>query len=390
MRQVPPAYTPVPPAALLALAGSSTGAGQALHDLLVERHGAPSLALVGSGTQALTLGISALAGPGGAVALPGWGCYDLASAAVGAGVRVHLYDLDPGTLQPDPASLARALEGAAVAVVVSFFGIPVEPHRLPTGADVAWIHDAAQAHGAVFGPGSVEERADATVLSFGRGKGWTGLGGGALLLRTERARGAVEAGGRGEGMGSSGGRVGMGVRGAAQWLLGRPSVYGIPARVPALGLGETRYHPPHPVEAMVEASAAVLLASREAADREARVRRERARHLRSVLEGLAPGGAVEAVGVVPGADPGYLRFPVLDRAGVDREGARILGVLPSYPRPLATLEPLKPLLRDADPLPGSVRLSERLLTLPTHSQTSARDRARLESWLAAAPAPLRP
>lgn len=379
----------MPPSALLRLAGSSAGAGRALHDLLVERHGAPSLALVGSGTQALTLGISALAGPGGAVALPGWGCYDLASAAVGAGVRVHLYDLDPATLQPDRASLARAMEGAAVGVVVSFFGIPVDPAVLPAGAESAWIHDAAQAHGTVFGPGSIEERADATVLSFGRGKGWTGLGGGALLLRTERARGSVEAGGRGEVQHAAGSRVGMGVRGAAQWLFGRPSVYGLPARVPALGLGETRYHPPRPVEALDGASAAVLLASRPAADAEARVRRQRAGRLRQVLADLAPGGVVEAIRVDPSAEPGYLRLPALDRGG-DREAGRALGVMPSYPRPLATLEPLKPLLRDADPLPGSVHLAERLLTLPTHSQASARDRARLEGWLAAAPTPLQP
>lgn len=390
MRHVPPAYTPIPPAALLRLAGPTAGANRALHERLLERCEAPSAALVGSGTQALTLGLSALAGPGGTVALPGWGCYDLASAAVGAGVGVRLYDLDPATLQPDPESLARAVNGARVGVVVSFFGIPVDPTVLPSNSTAAWIHDAAQAHGARFGSGSIEERVDATVLSFGRGKGWTGLSGGALLLRTERARGAVEAGGRGEAAEGSTGRMAMGARGAAQWLLGRPSVYGVPARVPALGLGETRYHAPRPVEAMAEASAAVLLASDAAAEAEAAIRRERAEALRGVLEDLGAAAAVEAVRVPVDARPGYLRFPVLDRGGADREGGRPLGVMPGYPRPLGSLDPLKPLLRVADPLPGAALLAARLLTLPTHSRTSAGDRRRLEAWLSASTASLQP
>lgn len=339
------------------------------------------MVLVGSGTQALTLGIAALAGPEGAVALPGWGCFDLASAAVGAGVGVHLYDLDPITLQPDPASLARAIQaGATVGVVVSFFGIPVDPAVLPQTAGVAWIHDAAQAHGADFDAASIEGRVDATVLSFGRGKGWTGLGGGALLLRSERARVGAESTVL---QPPAGRRLGSGVRGAAQWLLGRPALYGLPARIPGLGLGETHYHPPQPVQHLAPVSASVLLATRAAADAEAETRRRRAGELRSTLAALRQTRVVDPIEVGPMGAVGYLRFPVLDRGSADRTAGVALGVLPSYPISLDVLDALKPLLRHADALPGSRRLAQQLLTLPTHSLASPRDRARLEAWLVA-------
>ena len=382
MRQVPPAHTPLPPAALMQLFRPPGGADEALRDLLRARRLVDDVVLVGSGTQALTLALASLCGPGGTVALPGWGCFDLASAAVGAEVGVRLYDLNPETLQPDPDSLAALIEEVDAVVVVSFFGIPVDPviwADRPGASRPALIHDAAQAHGAAFGPGSIDHLADATVLSFGRGKGWTGLSGGALLPRSDRARDAVQARLGGFEVEAAGPRlVGMAVRGAAQWILGRPAIYGLPARIPALGLGETRYHQPSAVAGLEASSAAVLLAARAAADREARHRRERATVLLAALAGTPHLQAIDA----PAAASGFLRLPVLDLSGVDRRAARALGVMPSYPIPLVELGPLKPLLRSADPTPGSARLARSLLTLPTHSRASAGDRARLERWIA--------
>lgn len=382
MRQVPPAYTPTPPRALSGLASPSTSDVESLRELLRSRFSADEILLVGSGTQALTLAVQSLAADGATIALPGWGCFDLASAAVGAGVGVRLYDLDPATLQPDWASLEAVADEIVAVVAVSFFGILVEPapwRERFAGRGIALIHDAAQAHGAAFGAGSIDDVADATVLSFGRGKGWTGLSGGALIPRSDRARQAVARRQATEAIApASGGRAGMAVRGLAQWLLGRPSVYGLPARIPQLGLGETHYHAPDPVSWLDAGSAAVLLATREAADREARYRRERAASLR---ERLLEVPSLQAVETPVDPAPGFLRLPVLDLAGVDRARARVHGILPGYPIPLADLDPLKPHLRGADPTPGSARLADRLLTLPTHSRTSSSDRARLDAWL---------
>ncbi len=88
------------------------------------------------------------------VAFPAYACYDLASAALGAGTRVLLYDLDTETLGPDWPSLERSLEaGATAVVVVHLFGIPVDMDRVGQMArahGAAVIEDAAQAVGAAW------------------------------------------------------------------------------------------------------------------------------------------------------------------------------------------------------------------------------------------------
>src|SRR5207247_2360158 len=73
-----------------------------------------------------------------------------------------------------------------------------------------------------------------SVLSFGRGKGWTGGRGGALLSRG----GAGGNGGNGNGGGGEGGlwrEAGVLALAAAQWAFARPAAYGIPASLPWLG-----------------------------------------------------------------------------------------------------------------------------------------------------------
>src|SRR5204862_205553 len=86
--------------------------------------------LLGSGTQALELAIrvaTRVAGEQCAVALPAFSCYDVATAAVGARMRIALYDVDPGTLGPDLDSLAAALaSGARIVVAAPLWGTPVD------------------------------------------------------------------------------------------------------------------------------------------------------------------------------------------------------------------------------------------------------------------------
>ena len=62
---------------------------------------ADEVVLCGSGTQALQLGLvvaSKTVGSAGPVALPAYTCFDVATAALGAEARIHLYDIDPTTL----------------------------------------------------------------------------------------------------------------------------------------------------------------------------------------------------------------------------------------------------------------------------------------------------
>jgi dTDP-4-amino-4,6-dideoxygalactose transaminase len=348
--------------------------------------GATDVLLTDSGTGALTLAIRACLAerPGTAVALPAYGCYDLATAADGAGAPVVLYDLVPETLAPDAASLDRALQrGVGAVVLVHLYGVPADPDPVRTSAERAgaWlIEDAAQGAGASLRGRPLGSFGDLTVLSFGRGKGNTAGRGGALLAHDAtaasvmgRARGGATAPLRG---------LKEYVQLKAQWLVGRPSLYAVPAALPFLQLGETIYHVPSSVRAMSHVAARTLAVTLALGEREASVRRA---HAARLLERCGPGLAV--VRQPAGAEPGYLRLPFLAapavRAAAESTEARALGIMPGYPRALCDLPAFgERVLHRGEGYAGARMLAGRLVTLPTHSQLSETDMAALEASVA--------
>ena len=218
---------------------------------LAERFSGAAVLRTDSGTSALRLALHALGvARTGPVALPAYCCYDIATAADGAGVPVLLYDLDPLTLGPSFPSLVAVLEAGAQAVVaVHLYGVPAdlgEICRLAEQHRALVVEDAAQGAGMSWEGRPAGATGSLGVLSFGRGKGCTGGGGGALLANDAAGERALAVARHELARGSGGGdRL---AAAGAQWLLGRPSLYGVPASLPFLGLGETVYREPTPAE----------------------------------------------------------------------------------------------------------------------------------------------
>jgi len=376
----PPAYSPLPLSALRAGATAALRPGRddrgALRELLARDYSADSVTLFASGTQALQVALTEAAvglGPTATVALPAFTCFDVATAAVGARLRIALYDIDPTTLAPDVDSLTAALNaGARIVVVAPLFGFPVYWEAVcacaaPVGALV--VEDAAQGSGARWRGLPLGSLGQTSVLSFGRGKGWTGGGGGALLTRRHGTPPTV---GTGRQLGAE---LRVLTRAAAQWAFGRPALYGIPAALPWLGLGETLYRDPVPPRPLPRASAGLLLRDIAPSRREAAERRRRAEGLLAAIH-RAP--HVRAIQPLPGAVPGYLRLPVRVERGLGGlaqvAAARRLGIERSYPNPLSELPAVRErLVGSAREWPGAVELARDLITLPTHSLLSARE-----------------
>jgi hypothetical protein len=370
-------------------------AGAATRSRLADRLGrdfdAGAVGLYGSGTQALRAAIALARRRIGAetVALPAFTCFDVAAAAVAAGAKIALYDVDPDTLSPDMDSLRGALDrGALIVVVTPLYGYPVDWEAVAaeaTRAGAVVIEDAAQGHGAKWRGRPVGSFGPVSVLSFGRGKGWTGGSGGALLLRGEWIDAQEEpppAGALVEGR--------VLVQLCAQWLLGRPELYAIPAAIPWLQLGETVYRDVHEPRSLAQAAAGSLAAHREASDREAAARRENARAL---LAGLPSGVAVRPVRALPGATPGYLRLPlrlVHGLRGLARPSQALrLGLAPSYPTTLTEIPQVREHLTatgrgKGEAWPGGEALARTLVTAPTHSLTTPGVRQALLDVLGAA------
>lgn len=356
---------------------------EALTELLMDRYQADQVVLLGSGTQALTAAIQLARGDGDApVALPAYTCYDVATAAVGANAPVILYDIDPDTLGPDWDSLEWALQNGARTIVVAYlYGIPIPWDRVQDLGDqhgAVVVEDAAQGIGGSWQGRPLGSLGSMSVLSFGRGKGWTGGRGGALLFRD----GAPEPRDLSISRVTREALTGMVI--LAQWILGRPSLYGLPYRIPWLRLGETRYREPEGLGEMPRISAALVIASAEKTQREAGQRRRTATRLRDVLRDHP--GLSFSMELEPGV-PGYLRLPCRVRNVGKRDeiltALAATGAAPGYPTGLGRLPQIQNYLVPVGPTPGADTLAAELLTLPTHSLLGNSDLELLKTRLGA-------
>src|SRR6266513_1356288 len=130
----------------------------------------------------------------------------------------------------------------------------------------------------------------------------------------------------------------------AQWLFAHPSLYRIPASIPALRLGEMVFHAPKVARAMA-------------------------------ARGLA------AVRPIPQSEPGYLRLPLLDLVG-DANPQPTIGAVRGYPLTLEQHTQLQALLAPKEHAgTGAIYLRDRLFTLATHAGIDTMDVSRLTSWL---------
>lgn len=380
-RRVPPVFSPVPASAVLAGAVAGLGARGRLSRHLASEYGADRVVLTDRGTTALQLAMQlATADGAGIIALPAFACYDLATAAVGADLRVALYDVDPVTLGPDMDSLAAAFRaGAAAAVIAIPFGYAPDWPALEALAErhsARLIEDAAQGHGGRLGDRPLGALGSLSVLSFGRGKGWTGGSGGALLLR-----GAAAEAGPALRRARPGGSIGTTAKAGLQALAGRPPAYTIPASIPWLGLGETHYREPSTPARMQAAAAAILLASGGAALREAERRR---RNGAAWAERLHAGSGLSLLDPVAGSRPGYLRFPLRITEGRRASALadwRTFGMALTYPTTLAELGVIRERRVENQELPGATTLVHELVTLPTHRYVRLVDADRMGKLL---------
>jgi len=386
---IPPAYSPIELSGIVRGLFASKEAIPALEASLGEWYEAERAMATASGTQALQLAIRAALDAteaSGPVALPAFNCFDLASAAVWVGAPVVFYDIDPMTLAPEPESLAGAAETAAVLVVANLFGFPLDwdlVREVAGARGIPVVEDAAQGLGAEWKGQAAGTFGDLSILSFGRGKGWTGGSGGAALARN--GFGSFLPDSLPENPGS---RISEALKTTAVWLLARPSLYGIPARIPSLGLGETHYRPPSDPASITPFAAAMVLHGRERALEEVEVRRGNGARLATALRMEGEGGPDAILPEHHFPKPlaegqcGYLRFPVLgedastseDAPARENAAARLedhrRGIYRSYPRTLPELEVVEELLVrvEGEIWSGAARLARGLLTLPTHSR----------------------
>lgn len=152
---------------------------------------------------------------------------------------------------------------------------------------------------------------------------------------------------------------------AAMFLI-HPKLYWMPAGIPFLGLGETKFYSDFPICRMDGMRAGLLSSWRGRLDESNRCR---VRKKRSFLDRL-PQGAQQFLVNQSEAAP-YLRLPLLMPSAqhkkalcaMARQGG--LGISGLYPEPISKIPDIAPMF-GSHRYPGAEALSARLVTLPLH------------------------
>jgi dTDP-4-amino-4,6-dideoxygalactose transaminase len=350
----------------VALSRCSSDEGIALFDRLFPRS---TVELLGSGTQSLGLAISRAAVRGESkikrVIVPAYGCPDLISACIQAGVEPKLVDVASSGWGYDPEALHRAASDGCIAVVlVNFLGVGDDRKltlRSLGGLDIPVVHDSAQSM-----PTVPEQWAGDVVLSFGRGKPINLLHGGALISAGQQQSDASLYP-RSVMLDS----LGMAI---AFNLLTHPLVYHWARHVPRFQVGETRYKPPSELGRLPESAF-----SRIGAALKDYLNRKWENPWLPVIGGWASKGIFPLCASATRQDVRLLRMPLLAQSRVHRDklvallNSRGLGASPMYKASLPRVSGVPQSVVAQGPFRNADRLADRLFTLPTHASVKGHD-----------------
>lgn len=312
------------------------------------------------------------------VILPAYGCPDLVSAAIYAGVKPVLVDLETNRPWYDLAMLEQALTKNTVAIVgVNLFGLAERWPQLRQLADlhnIVLIEDSAQ-----YFPGSGEKpnwQGDLVVFSFGRGKAVSLLGGGAvycqqakfkkLLPNVEHKPESVKQ------------QLIFNLKGMIYNVLLSPYLYWLPLSLPFLHLGETRYHVLNDINMMPATRYDLLATNIEHYQADSDVK-ERYKHYFSLFN------EIQAVKNLPclcqeDQESSYrrlIRYPILLEP---EQRVRLfsamqdagLGASLMYPVCMPDIPGLQEFFsaEQKNKYPNAVAFSQQILTLPMHENIS--------------------
>ncbi len=315
------------------------------------------------------------------IIVPAYTCYSVAAAAVRAGFRLTLCDIDPRNMSFDENQIDRLYPAPGTALLAaSLLGIPA---RLPEievfcrQRNLFMIDDAAQALGAFVDGRPAGSFGQAGIFSTGRGKVISTWQGGILTVRDDSLIPAINDAYRNvepEPRGRSGFVCAMLM---FLKIFQHPGLFWLPASLPFLDIGTTVYDPDFTVTRMSSGRIRNLATALDRVRHLNRIRVRNAAVWQDMINDL-PG--IQAVGTTATGESIHLRFGLLLPNRESRDMAigtlRRSGIMAGgmYPLDLGRLSPLKAHITNSDlQFPGARRLADCLLTLPTHGYVSDSD-----------------
>ena len=314
------------------------------------------------------------------VVVPSYTCYSVPASAVKAGLKVRIVDVDPVTLDYEPTQLERTDFSRVLAVVATnLYGLPNDLPRwsqLARDRGVFLIDDAAQAMGAAVGGSLSGTWGDAGLFSFDKGKNVSSIDGGVVFTKSDELAAALQSEWSGMRAPSASTTAMYLAKVLVYALMLRPRLYGVPARMPWLGLGKTVFTTDFPTNnpaAVLSALAAVMLPKLET------LTQARVANAHALTDRVASLPGVRVLSVRRDARPAFLRLPLLVGAPLHRDGviaalnAAGIGATGSYPASLVDVPELQPAVVSSTAAPGGRQVASRIITLPTQPFMTAPD-----------------
>ena len=346
-----------------------------LEDSIRGYFGATHVFLVSSGKAALTMALMGLKASSARteVVIPAYTCFSMPAAVISAGLKPILCDINPSTFDFDHEQLEATLSDNTLCVVAHhLFGIPsdIEGVRaLCRQRGIVVIEDAAQAMGVESDGRKLGTLGDVGIFSLGRGKNITCGSGGIVLTQSDRIADSVRA----------------------QWphldaplpaetlkdfaklvfmaIFIRPRLYWIPAALPFLRLGQTIFPKTVSVKRLSGMQAGLLHDWQRRLHQSNQRRSETAASVSRQMSLTPPKGPSHP----------YLRLPFFASTPQRREHIhsfaerRGLGLSLAYPTPINEIPEISHLF-DGKRFPSARRVSEHILTIPTHQWISEKDK----------------
>jgi perosamine synthetase len=364
---------------------------RALENSVRQYFGAKHVFLVSSGKAALTMTLMGLkaASAKTEVVIPAYTCFSMPAAVISAGLKPILCDINPSTFDFDHDQLEATLNDNTLCVVAHhLFGIPSDIERvraLCRARGIVVIEDAAQAMGIECGGRKLGTLGDVGIFSLGRGKNITCGSGGIVVTQSDGIADAVrtawphlESPLPAESLKDFAKLVFMAI-------FIRPRLYWIPNALPFLRLGQTIFPKSVSVKRLSGMQAGLLH------DWQSRLSDSNQRR----SETAASVSRQMSLSLPQGPSYPYLRLPILAATPQRRDRIhsvsqqRGLGVSLAYPTPINEIPEISHMF-DGKRYPSARRVSEHILTIPTHQWISVKDQRALAECVEPSTAVFRP
>jgi perosamine synthetase len=393
LRLVPPAGTPLRLKDLIRSLSSmmSEDGRDGFEGKLKSYLGVKHCFLVSSGRAALTIILKALSRISGKeeVIVPAYTCFTVPAAAVKAGLKVRLNDIETGSFDLDHNQLeSQDLSNVLAIVATSLFGLPMDMRRISEFAGrhgLFLVDDSAQSLGASWNGKKAGTFGDVGFYSLSKGKNITTIEGGIIVTHNDNIAREIEL--LVSRMPHADGL--KNVRYFAQSLMYavflHPHLYRLPEKLPFLRLGISEFNPDFKIDNFSSWQASLgkqLLSRLEQLNQK---RRQTAYQLSDELRGC---DGLILPQIRAGCEPAFLRLPIL----VDNLAVRDniykgllkagIGVSKMYPLALDQIPQLQPhLAGKINRFPNARFAASHILTLPTHPYLRFTDRQKAISLI---------